>query len=231
MSKRQEIRKKRQQARLRETMFWIGGIALFVVLIAVLLLLPGIQGEKLPDADSFVTPVENPRPQAVDNTTGDPDAPVKVVEFSDYQCSHCQDFALNIEPALVEQYVATGQVHLTYIPFSFFGPESFQAAEANYCAMDQGKFWEYHDIVFSNAASKLKLSNGYLKAYARAINLNGAQFDECLDSNKYTERTEADVETGKEAQIPGTPAFLVNGQLVSQAELISAIEAALATGN
>jgi predicted nucleic acid-binding Zn ribbon protein len=60
MSKRQEIRKKRQQARLRETMFWIGGIALFVVLIAVLLLLPGIQGEKLPDADSFVTRLKTP---------------------------------------------------------------------------------------------------------------------------------------------------------------------------
>jgi protein-disulfide isomerase len=83
------------------------------------------------------------------------DAPVVLVEFSDFQCPYCKKFTDEIEPAIMRDFVSTGKVLFKYVPYSFLddnspGRESKNAAEAAYCAGDQGKFWEYHDMLFTN---------------------------------------------------------------------------------
>ena len=93
---------------------------------------------------------EKTRPETNGLTMGNPEAKIVVEEFSDFQCIACYRFWTNFEPEFIEKYVATGDVLFKYVPFSFIGNESFQAAEAAYCAEEQGRFWDYHDMLFLN---------------------------------------------------------------------------------
>ena len=96
------------------------------------------------------------RPQAQGLSMGDPNAPVKVEEYGDFQCPACRIFHESQEGQLIEKYIKTGLVYFTYTPFSFIGDESVKAAEAAYCAADQGKFWEYHDMLYANQTAENK---------------------------------------------------------------------------
>jgi protein-disulfide isomerase len=196
-------------------------------------------------------PVEEPQPAKPtaddDPSLGDENAPVTIIEFSDFQCPYCgatvgkneglisrfkaQDPSW--EPAvsnIIKDYVETGKVRLVFRDFPLSFHENAQkAAEAGECADDQGKFWEYHDILFENQNA---LTVDDLKGYAADLDLDTEEFNSCLDSGKYTAEVQKDLADGQAAGVSGTPAYFINGVLVSGAQPYSVfkqvIEAELA---
>jgi protein-disulfide isomerase len=147
---------------------------------------------------------------------GSPDAPLKIVEFADFACSHCADFAQSLD-ALAPVYIETGKMQVTFRNFAFLTPESEPAAQAVECALDQGadKFWAYHDLLFSmQGRGGATLSNTSLKAYAGQLNLDTAAFDKCLDSGVKAAAVEADHDDGVSSGVTGTPTWFINGELM-----------------
>jgi protein-disulfide isomerase len=168
---------------------------------------------------------------------GNPNAPVAIVEFGDYQCSFCGRFFLEVEPRIREEYIKTGKAKMVYRDFAFLGSESQGAALASQCAAEQGKFWAYHDELFESEIADSRVNNGnlspeFLKSLAVKLGLNAAQFNSCLDSQKYKAEVEKDYNDGVAAGVRGTPATFINGKMISGAvsyeNFKSLIEEALA---
>lgn len=145
-----------------------------------------------------------------DPAIGPDDAPVVIVEFSDFQCPYCARFRQQTLDALLEQY--DQQVRFVYrdFPLSSIHPEAQKAAEASQCANDQGQYWEMHDAMFLNQAVT-GLSNSSLITMAQDLDLDVADFTECLESGKYADEVAADYQDGLEYGVSGTPTFFING--------------------
>lgn len=156
------------------------------------------------------------------NSMGDPNAPIQMVIYSDYQCPYCKNFADRSEPQLIKNYIQTGKVYFTYRSMGNFvsdnitggdgsNAESADAAMAAYCAGDQGKFWEYHDLLFANQNGENEgaFRRANLEVFAETLGLNTDNFKECLKSNKFKETTEQDFTDGRKAGVNGTPSFVI----------------------
>ncbi len=141
---------------------------------------------------------------------GNPDAPVTIVEFSDFQCSFCKKFWRETLPQIEEKYIRMGKVRFVYRHLAILGPPSVQAAMAAECAHDQGKFWPYHDRLFASSGL-FTFSTGNLKRYAEELRLDTAQFGSCLDSERPREKVEQETLIGRTIGMTGTPGFLING--------------------
>ena len=156
---------------------------------------------------------------------GDPKAPVTMVEFADFQCPFCGRFFQTVEIPVVDQYVKTGKVKFVYRDFAFLGPESEDAAVAARCAGEQGKFWEYHDYLYSHQQGENEgaFAKANLKKFARTIGgIDGAKFDACIDQERYMNAVRAETAAGKSYGVNGTPATFINGRLISGAQPIAA---------
>ena len=158
---------------------------------------------------------------SVDNDPiqGDVNATVTIVEFSDYQCEFCRIFWKNTLPQLREHYIDTGKVRLVFRDFpQSVHPEANVAALAAECAKDQGKYWEYHDKVFSEQDRRgrerevVRFKKNDLKMWAAEIGLEATEFDRCLDSSKHKREVAADRSAGADLGVNGTPAFFINGR-------------------
>jgi len=152
-------------------------------------------------------------------TLGNPNAKIALIEYGDFQCPYCRQFALDAERQFVNQYVKTGKASLTYkyLPILDPGPqdgESHWAAYAAECANEQGKFWEYHDKLFSvwQGENVGTLTKANLKKYAADLGLDAARFDPCLDNDQTKAIVQADVAAARAAGAGGTPSFFLNGQ-------------------
>ena len=145
---------------------------------------------------------------------GNPDAPVTIVEFSDFQCPFCKSAESTLTEVL-KKY--SGRVKLAYLdfPLSEIHPKAQTAAEAARCAGEQGKFWEYHDALY---ADQSKLESAELLNRAVALNLDAKSFQSCLDSGKFKSKIQADMEQGNKVGVAGTPGFFVNGVFLSGAQ-------------
>lgn len=228
-----------------------GGCALLACLAVVAALVAGalnpgftrqltrlIAGAGNPPASApqtgFRTPSSAFQPPQLANTMGDPNAPVKIVEYADFQCPYCRAFWQDTEPQIVETYIKTGKVYYEYRSVgAFLGPESAAAAEAAYCAGDQGKFWQYHDTLFANWTGENvgDFSTANLQKFAASLGLDPAAFNACLDNGKYSDRLQQDVNNARSNGVRATPSFLINGKMIKGAQPFSvfqqAIEAAL----
>jgi protein-disulfide isomerase len=165
-----------------------------------------------------------------DTIKGDPDAPVTIVEFSDFECPFCARFYEQTLGQIEEEYVKTGKVKMVFRDFPLgFHANAQKAAEAAECAGEQGKFWEMHDALFDKGVSGGVSS---FKQFAADLELDTAEFDECLDSDSMADEVKKDFADGQAAGISGTPGSIVNGQLITGAQPFSVfkqvIEAALA---
>jgi protein-disulfide isomerase len=140
-------------------------------------------------------------------------APITIVEFSDFQCPFCS----RVEPTVdrvMEDY--KGKVRLFFRDFPLpFHEKAPKAHEAALCANDQGKYWEMHKKLFANQQA---LDVEQLKGYAKDLQLDGAKFDKCLDSGSKAATVEAHKKAGEEAGVTGTPAFFINGRMISGAQ-------------
>ncbi len=208
LSKRQLRRQKMQRAQARTRGLTIGLVTIGALLLAFVLIFPNI---KPIGAIVTAAPFARPNPQA--NSAGDPQAPIKIEEFSDFQCPACASFFLNVEPEFIKTYVATGQVYFVYRSMGeWIGPESVAAAEAAYCAGDQERFWEMHDIIFANHTGENvgDYSDRRLTAFAETISLDMGEFNSCFDSGKYTDRVRQDFIDGQSAGLNATPSFVLS---------------------
>ncbi len=141
---------------------------------------------------------------------GSPDAPVTIVEFSDFQCTYCRKFWQETLPRIDEQYIRPGKVRFLYRYLAILGPPSVQAAMAAECAHEQGKFWPYHDRLFSSAGL-FAFTTGNLKRYAEELRLDTNRFNACFDAERPREKVEQETVIGRMIGITGTPGFLING--------------------
>ncbi len=145
---------------------------------------------------------------------GDFNAPITLVEFSDFECPFCGR-AYPTFKKILNDYPSQVRLVYKHFPLSNLHPNSQKAAEASECSDEQGKFWEYHDKLFENQSSGFSVDK--FKQWAVDLNLNSTQFNNCLDSGKYTQKVQSDYQEGSTKGVQGTPATFVNGQLVSGA--------------
>jgi len=161
-----------------------------------------------------------------DEVMGNVNAPIRIIEFSDFECPYCGRFYKDTTKLFKQAYVDTGKASFTHRDFPLsFHDYAQVAAEASECAADQGKFWEMHDMLYEksieySAALQREETPDHpflpetLKEYAEEIGMDSS-FDECLDSGKYTGEVQADMQEGSSYGVGGTPATFVvfDGQL------------------
>ncbi len=144
---------------------------------------------------------------------GDPNAPITLVEFGDYQCHFCNVHFHNTEHDLLVNYIQTGKVKMIFKDFTIIGPDSINAAHGAHCANDQEKFWEYHDILYNNWTGE---NNGWassdnLLKFAQEIELDIDLWSDCMINAKHSQIITDSSKDARDLGITGTPAFFVIG--------------------
>jgi len=233
----QRTKKKRQQR--MNTLLWIGGIILFLVL---LMASPTIYNAVKP-AGAFVEITPQAYPMAEGKAFGNPNAPVRIEVYEDFQCPSCANYSETTEYQLMNSsYVTNGQVYYEYMQYPFLDSnyvtkESQQSANASMCALEQGRFWDFHDMLFANQGT---VENGgsfndkRLQAFAESLGLDMTAFNQCFTDNKYAAEIDAEFQKGQSLGVTGTPTVFVNGLILSPKfvptfeQLQAAIESALA---
>ncbi len=213
-ARREMLREKRQRERQRRRLTIVLIVAGVALVVAAALIYPSLQ----PIGDILPAP-EREHPQAEGTAMGDPNAPVVLEEYSDFQCPACRVWYQTVEPEIVENYVKTGQVYMVYRHYPFLddrsaGSESDQSANASMCAADQGRFWEYHDLLFTNQAGENigAFSDRRLVAFAETLGLDMQAFNACFESNAFRSEINRDASQAVSLGLPGTPSILLNGQ-------------------
>ena len=225
-SKRQERRDKIKKQESRSRLVTIGLIVAGALLLVLVFLWPQFQsaGEIIAATPKFELS------QVDGQSIGDPNAPVVIDVFEDFQCPACQYFTESIEPLIIKYLVETGEARFVFHNYPFIdgdgagnGGESDQAANASMCAKEQDKFWEMQAIIYANwnGENQGNLNNKRLKAMAETIGLDTGAFNSCFDSNKYKKDIQADFDLGKKMGVSGTPSVFVNGVRVGEAGKIA----------
>lgn len=152
---------------------------------------------------------------------GDPNAPIKIVEYADFACSNCREFEIETRASLLREYVQTGLASIEFRHVATRGPESIRAGEAAECALDQGSFWEMHDLLFLRQGDRNSgvFSDKNLKALAREVarfrpHLDTERFDRCLDSQAKRAIVTDMTEDARGSGVQSTPTFRVNDEVL-----------------
>lgn len=237
VSKRQQRKEQIRRKEKRSRLLSIGLISVGVLFIAFLFIYPSIR-----PIGEVAEAVEINYPNPDFNAVGDPDAPIKIEEYADFQCPHCGSFFRNTEKLLMDNYIANGTVYFVFKSVDFLGAASADAAEAAYCAGDQNKFWEMQATIFTNQGLEA-LSDRRLAAYAEQVELNMDEYNECYNSNKYGDLVVQNVADALAGGAEATPSFVmtytVNGETKTKViqgaqsydAFVQEIEAALAEMN
>ena len=197
----------------------IGAVIASIAIVAVMFGLNGTFDESelaikaTPEMDS-IGPTEITMETFVENGSpvlGNPNAPITLVEFGDYQCHYCHVFFESIEGKIMKNYIETGKVKMIFKDYNIIGKDSVKASQGAHCANDQGLFWEYHNILYSNWTGE---NNGWasgtnLANYAQDIGLEMNQWTDCMSQQKHSKTILDSNEDAKKLQLTGTPAFFV----------------------
>jgi len=142
---------------------------------------------------------------------GNPNAPITILEWGDFQCTFCYRFHESSLDIIQREYIETGIANLVFKDFPLNGPDSVLAAEAAYCAEDQGKYWSYHDELYANWAGERTgwITDDSLNQFAITTDLDIEKFNSCLDIHKYQQRVLDLEQFGREIGIDATPSFLI----------------------
>ncbi len=222
--KQEAIRKKKAQQRLTI----ITGVIVFVVLFGVLWWTQS--GQQSVEQDQFRL--------ASQPSKGDPDAPVKVVEFGDYKCPFCKFFHEEVVSRL-NQYIVSREIEFYFINFQFLGPDSTTAGIAGECVLNQNEeaFWQYHDAMYANQGpeSQIWATPEFILSLVRqnVDGINESELEQCIANSTYRSAVEQDRQIGSASGVQGTPTIFVNGQKVSDLSFIAisnAIDNALSEG-
>jgi protein-disulfide isomerase len=215
---RDQARVERESKQRRQKLMVFVGAGAVVAVIALIAV-----GALARDDGTSTIPVDINRDG---RTLGSLTAPVTLIAWEDFQCPFCREANNGALSQIIDTYVKAGQVKVEYRHFAFLGDESVAAAQASECANDQGKFWEYHDIVFANQEGENRgaFADSRLKQMATRIGLDREAFDSCLDTTKYKSAVQAETSAGRTLGIKSTPMFYVNGQEISGAQPYSAFK-------
>ena len=171
-------------------------------------------------------PQEHVRISADDDPViGDPDAPISIIEFSDFQCPFCARFHVQTLPLLLDEYIDQGKAKLVFrdFPIQSIHPNALPASAAAECANEQGKFKPMHDILFDNqgqwSGQETTVALSTFVQYADQIGLDQETFESCLTSGKYIEEIRGDLEDGRDYGVTGTPGFFVGNDEIGYVEL------------
>ena len=214
---REHIKEKRAAQKKKNTLTWAIGIAVVLLVLAAVYFLPSLGGSK---ADLYLQD---------GFAIGDPNAPVKVEQFSDFRCHYCRQFSDEMEQDFIKNYVDTGKVYFTFRNYPFLAEDSTTAAEAAYCAADQNKFWQYKELLFNYNALAGAYAESNLVDYARQVGLDTNTFEACLAGDAHLADLAADKAYTEGLGITSTPQFNVNGTIVYMNTLIETVDAALGT--
>ncbi len=243
---RKEIKARRRRQKLISRLWTIGLVTLGALLVALAFILPLARRSGY-EPRRFNVPVNL-------TSVGEPDAPVRVDVWEDFQCPACAEYSRTIEARIISDYVENGLVLYTYHFFPFLDGadypdengegrlhyiysarepgESDQSSNAAMCAAEQGRFWDYHDVLYQNwnGENRGAFADARLRLFAEDIGLDMNAFEQCFSENRYEEFIQADFVAGMESNIPGTPTVFVNDVRVptSYDAIAAAIEAALA---
>ncbi len=211
----------RQRAQRQRMMMW-GGIALAAAIVIAAVLVFVNRDDSTDDVGETVAWNEI---QTDGRVIGSPDAPVKFVVYSDFQCPFCKQFDERDLPKVINNFVADGNVSVEWRPMPIISQqpldspdnESVQAAEAAMCAADQNQYWPYGEALFAaqGAENSGVYSDEMLKQTAADLDLDTAAFNECLDSGAKQDEVLELRQSGVDSGVQGTPTFLINDQLVS----------------
>ena len=152
-------------------------------------------------------------------TKGNPDAEITIIEFADFQCPACREFHAQVKPLIEAEFIATGVAKFVYYDFPLvqIHPNAFLAARAGHCAEDQGKFWEFHDVLYrqQNSWAAQPSPVGTFENYAGDLGLDAGEFSACVRGDKHADVVTANMELAAQMQAPGTPTIVVGkGQSV-----------------
>ena len=224
---------KKDTIELKKDTLWKVAVGVLLVVVVFLMFPQGsnIQGEVV--APTVGNPSPSPSAGNIDMDDlmdddaikGDPDAPVTIVEWSDYECPFCARFYSQTLGQIDEQYIKTGKVKLVYRDFPLgFHAQAQKAAEAAECAGEQDKYYEMHDMLFEKGVTG---GVSAFKGYASDIGLDTDAFNSCLDSGEMAAEVQADMRDGSAVGVTGTPGFIVNGELISGAQPFSVFQRAI----
>ncbi len=220
ISEREFIRSQKEQQKKRTRTIVLIILALILIAVAVFLI------TRLPKKGSTFATESG-------MSIGDPNAPVKVLEFSNYTCSHCKSFALNQAPDFIKDYVDTGMVYYTAYPYPWNEQDiTYKASLGAYCAADQNVYFAYKDLIFSKVVGPEDLSDAKILDYAKLAGADLNTFETCLNDPLLAERVAETKALAESHNVQGTPSFIVNGTLAYSNNLNQAVEAAIkASGN
>ena len=160
-----------------------------------------------------------------DPIIGNPDAPITIIEFSDFQCPFCARFYTQTLPLIHEEYIEPGKVKLVFrdYPIQSIHPNAVPSAVASECANEQGKFKEMHDMLFEKqnewSGQETADALSLFSQYATKIQLEQERFDSCLTNGKYIEEIKKDLDDGRDYGVSGTPGFFVGNDQIGYVEL------------
>ena len=222
MSKREEIRKRKQNEQRQRLLAIAGVIVIIAIAGAGWLIYQNYQNSLPVDSASFTTVPTQTWPQADGKALGPKTAKVLVQEFADFRCPVCLQFFQGTEPQLLKDFVATGKIRYEFHDFIVIdqnqgGVESRHAAEAAECANEQGRFWDYHNMLYTNQKPETTVggfADNRLKAFAPALGLDSQKFNDCFNARRYAANVDADVALGTSMGVQGTPTIFINGSAV-----------------
>lgn len=240
MTQRKQYRGRQvQPKRSPLPLFYTAMVTLLLVGIGMLVWTVRTRATTAPPSNVSVAEAVRPLTAATGTTPdgfaykGDPNAPVKVIEYADFQCPACSTVFQLLEPTIDQQYIETGKVQYIFHDFPLpMHANAIPAAEAARCAGDQGTFWPMHDLLFSlqrEWEADRSPDNRFL-AYADELALERGTFAQCLANDTYVTPLQQAAAQATQNNVQATPTFVVNGQIVAADQLEAAIEAALATG-
>ena len=146
---------------------------------------------------------------------GSESATITIIEFGDYQCEACYHWFHNTRSTLIDNYIETGKAKLIFVDLPFLGRDSPIAAQASYCAEDQGKYWEYHTILYTfqdGPPDSGWADRDRLNSFAFSLDMNIDEFNECMDSSKYKKRAKANYDEAVKNGANSTPTFIIISQ-------------------
>jgi protein-disulfide isomerase len=236
LSKREAMRQKRAAEARRNRLFVVGGIIIVALILGLVIVMPLALNATQPVGDFVkITPKTLPNPNGL--ALGDPNAKVRIDVYEDFLCHACKSFADNIEPRVIAEIVEPGLAYYVYRQFPFLddgsvSKESDQSANASMCAAEQGRFWDYKDILYANQTNmEGQFNDQRLIAFADSLGLDMAAFEPCFAENKYWDQIQADLAAG-ESIVDGTPSVFVNGVNVAPSvvpsfdQILQAVQAA-----
>jgi len=164
--------------------------------------------------DRFLASQQEPQQEFENGSPilGSESAPITIVEFGDYQCEACYAWFHTTRDTLIDNYIETGKAKLLFVDLPFLGRDSPMAAQASYCAEDQGQYWEYHEMLYTfqdGHPDSGWADRDRLNSFAFSLDMNIDEFNDCMDSSKYKNRVKANYDEAVKNAVQSTPTFII----------------------